>query len=449
MPTLVSLLAPPSADQVKASLLSFLQARGFPVTDWAEGGVARTLVEMIARALAELSKLVAVIAASGFVAFSTGDWLTLVAAQVYALSRNPATFTQGVVILSDSAGAGPFTVVPGQLWFGSSDGRRFANTIGGVLPKSGALSLAVQAESPGSAFNVPTGSVTTLLTPLPGVTAANPYQLGQVVQVGSGPGTVTPSGLPTVAAAVVVKILQGGGIGLATFAVATDGVTFGAPQPLGNPLLLPGTGITVALLGTFVAGDTYSFGTSWITSSGTDPEPDDALRSRCLARWPSLGVAPNADVYDLWARTAAPQVTRTRVRPGATIPGRADLYLATASGPADAATVAAVDAYLQPRIPLTSTVSVASAGPVGVTAQATLYIQNGYQDSALAQATDNLSAYVNHVPIGGTVYTSDLISALQTPQGVRNVVLTAPAADIALGPTEVATLAQNLFVVPV
>src|SRR5438132_13822567 len=108
-PTLSSLLAPPSADQVKASLLASLQARGFPVTDWQEGGVARTLVEMVARAVAELYKLVALVAASGFVAFSSGDWLTLVAAEVYGLSRNAATFTQGVVVLTDSASAGPFT----------------------------------------------------------------------------------------------------------------------------------------------------------------------------------------------------------------------------------------------------------------------------------------------------------------------------------------------------
>jgi phage-related baseplate assembly protein len=449
LPTLASLLAPPSSDQVKASLLSFLQAQGFPVTDWEEGGVARTLVEMIATSIAELNKLVALIAASGFVAFSNGDWLTLVAQEVYALSRNQATFTQGVVLLTDSAGAGPFTILPGQLWFGATDGKRFTNTVGAVLPKNGKVSLTVQAESPGVNYNVPTGSVTTLLTPLPGVTASNPYQLGQVVHVGSGSGTIVPAGTPQVAAQVVVKIVQGGVANQATCSIATDGVTFGAPVSMANSTLLLGTGIGLSFVGTFVAGDTYSFSTSWITSSGTDQENDDALRSRCEARWPSLGVAPNADVYDLWARTAAPQVTRTRVRPGATIPGQADLYLATASGPADAATVAAVNAYIEPRIPLTSTVTVASAGPVGVNVEATLYVLNGYQDSALAEATDNLASYVNNVDIGDTIYLSDLIAALQTPTGVRNVVLTSPAADVMLDPTQVATLAQNLTIVPV
>jgi phage-related baseplate assembly protein len=447
LPTLASLLAPPSADQVKASLLSLLQAQGFPVTDWQEGGVARTLVEMIAKSIAELNKLVALIAASGFVAFSSGKWLTLVAAQVYALNRNAATFTVGTVVLTDSANAGPFTVAPGQLWFGATDGKRFTNTTGGALPKGGTLSLSVQAESPGSAYNVPTGAVTTLLTPLPGVTVANPYQLGQVVHVGSGTGTVTPSGSPQVAAQVVVKITQGGPAAQATCSIATDGVTFGAPNSMANPIILLGTGIALAFSGNFVAGDSYAFSTSWISQSGTDQEPDSSLQSRCLARWPSLGVAPNADVYDLWARTAAPQVTRTRVSPGATIPGRADLYLATASGPADAATVAAVDAYIEPRIPLTSTVSVASAIPIGVMVEATLYIQNGYQQAALAQATDNLMAYVNGAPIGGTIYLSDLIAALQEPEGIRNVVLASPAADIVLNSTQVATLAQNLSVV--
>jgi phage-related baseplate assembly protein len=142
-------------------------------------------------------------------------------------------------------------------------------------------------------------------------------------------------------------------------------------------------------------------------------------------------------------------VTRTYERPSPTIPGQADLFLATAAGPADAATVAAVNAFIKPRIPLTSTLSVASASPVTVTAKARLFIRSGYEQLALAQASSNLNAYLLSVSIGGTVYLSDLIAALQQPAGVRNVVLDSPTADVVLGETQVATVVQDLTVVPV
>ena len=449
MASLSDLIAPRTVERVKAALLALLQSRGFPVTDWAEGGVARTLVEMLAQALADLDQVVAKVAAAGFVALSSGDWLTLVAAQVYGLARNLATFTQGTVLLSDAASAGPFTIVPGQLYVQSTDGKRFTNLVGGVLTKGGTLSLQVQAESPGAAFNVPVGAISTLLTPLPGVTVANPLQLGAVVHVGTGHATVASQGTPTLAVGAVLRVTASGAVGVAQVQVSLDGVTFGAAQVATALFDLPGTGVTLAMAGDFVAGDSYLFSTGWITSSGTDAEPDDALRTRCLARWPSLGMAPNQDVYDLWARTAAPVVTRTYERPSPTIPGQADLFLATAAGPADAATVAAVNAFIKPRIPLTSTLSVASASPVTVTAKARLFIRSGYEHLALAQASANLNAYLLSVSIGGTVYLSDLIAALQQPAGIRNVVLDSPTADVVLGETQVATVVQDLSVIPV
>jgi hypothetical protein len=183
-------------------------------------------------------------------------------------------------------------------------------------------------------------------------------------------------------------------------------------------VVLAGTGITLAFAGTFVLGDTYTFSTSWISSSGTDEETDEALRARCKARWPSLGVAPTVDVYDLWARTASPTITKTRAVPSPTIPGQVDLYLATAAGVTPGADVTAVADYVAAREPLTMTSNVQSACVGAIAVQATLYVENGRQGTAAVEAEAALEALVAGLDIGGTLYLSELSAALTTPAGV-------------------------------
>ena len=347
-PTLQQLLTPQTAYQEKASLLTALQAltTPFPVTDWQEGGVARTLVELFAQGLAVGSQAIANIAAGGFLSLapgkdsSLGDWLTLLAKQLYNLDRNQATFAQHACVLTAAATSSGYSIQPGQLVEQSTGGLRFINTTGGDLAAGTTLAVTFQAESAGSAYDVGINSITTLLTPLAGVTINN-----------------------------------------------------------------PGTG-----------------GTS-ITQQGTDEESDQSLIARCQARWPSLGSAPTQSVFDLWAKTASTDVTRTLVAPDSTTPGQVDVYLAGASGAVPTGDVAIVQAYIDPRVPLPATCVVSNTENAGIKVTATLYVKNGQQDAALAAATANLTAYVNGVDIKGVVYESDVIEALQSPAGVRNVEL--------------------------
>lgn len=147
---------------------------GFPVTSWAVGRVARTLIEIVAGGLASLTTRLAQIAASGFLETAEGPWLTLFAASQYDVTRKPATFTTGYVTLTDSGGAGPYTITPGQCRVSTSGGLVFTNVDGGTLAENGTLELTFRAESSGESYNAPLGSLTTLLTDLPGVTVDNP-----------------------------------------------------------------------------------------------------------------------------------------------------------------------------------------------------------------------------------------------------------------------------------
>lgn len=158
----------------------------FPVDSWQAGSVARTLIEIDAQAIASLSNTVKTIAEGGFLDRAKGPWLDLLVSNFYDLTRNVAVVARGPVTLTDAQSSGPHTIVPGDLWFASSNGLRYTNVTGGTLPKGGTLAVTVQAEAGGAAYNVAVGTITTMITPLPGVTATNPTSGNGVWQTTSG-----------------------------------------------------------------------------------------------------------------------------------------------------------------------------------------------------------------------------------------------------------------------
>lgn len=174
MPSLRDLLAPKSRDTILQELIDRLREKGFPITDWHPGGVGRTILEVDAAALEDLYALVPAIAAGGYLPTARGPWLDLLVESAYDLRRHPATFARGRVVLTAEPGFGPYTLSPGDLWVGTPNGLRYQNTTGGVLPMGGTLVVEIQAESPGSRYNVPAGAITILHTPLPGVSVNNP-----------------------------------------------------------------------------------------------------------------------------------------------------------------------------------------------------------------------------------------------------------------------------------
>jgi uncharacterized phage protein gp47/JayE len=172
--SLTSLVTPLTAADARRNLFGLLQLVGFPVASWAPSSVPRALVEIAAESIADLSSTVSKIAQSGFLSFAEGEWLTLLADEFFGVGRKPAVFARGIAVLADSGSAGPFTVLPGQLWATSKSGRRFTNAAGGTLALGGKLSLHWKAEGSGASYNVAAGDLAVLLTPLPGVTVSNP-----------------------------------------------------------------------------------------------------------------------------------------------------------------------------------------------------------------------------------------------------------------------------------
>jgi uncharacterized phage protein gp47/JayE len=175
MTSLAELVKPDTSDDILRFLLEMLTLGGFPATAWASGSVAPTMLGGEADYFADLGQSIAQIAKGGFIDDAEDGWVDLLCQSLYQETRNPAVFTQGNIVLADTANQGPITIQPGTVWV--TEGTRtlrYTNLTGGVLPLGGALPLSFQAESPGAAYNLANGSITVLVTTLPGVTVSNP-----------------------------------------------------------------------------------------------------------------------------------------------------------------------------------------------------------------------------------------------------------------------------------
>lgn len=357
---LTDLLVAQTKDQIVTIQLNLLTLAGFPATSWQSGSVPLTLVQADAQTLSDMTATISLVAAGGLLDLSSGGWLDLLATSHYNQTRKPAVFTQGTIVLTDTGGGGPYTITANQLWAGLPAGViRFNNTAGGTLPKNGTLSLAWQAEFAGVAYNQPNGAVTSLLTPLPGVTVANPD---------------------------------------------------------------PGTG-------------------TWVTQQGVDAEADASLKVRCKAQWPTLGGGATALVYQGWALTAAPTVTRVNVLENTPAGGQVTIYCAGPSAGSSSADVATVAAYIATRRPLCVTVTVSAASNLTVAVTGTVTVQTAFLASAQAAFAAAVTAYTTTLAIGATVKLWDFDNLLKI-QGVTNVTslqLNATAVDINLATNQAAT----------
>lgn len=161
-------------DDVLNALLSSLQGKGFPVTDWYEGGVARTLLEAVAAAIAdEVGVFIPRVVQSGLLAYAEGEDLDALAENVYGISRIPAQFAEGKVVLTAASGTGPYNISAGAFWVGTASGLRYVVTENATIPAGGSVTVRVRAERPGSDYNVSAGAISVVLTPLPGVSVTN------------------------------------------------------------------------------------------------------------------------------------------------------------------------------------------------------------------------------------------------------------------------------------
>lgn len=177
--------------------------------------------------------------------------------------------------------------------------------------------------------------------------------------------------------------------------------------------------------------------------SKLEGETDDELRDRAILAWEALSTAGPYGAYTFHTRSAHPRVKDVNVlgpESGLVDPGQVMVVVLSkdANGAPSPSMISAVVSYLNAddRRPLTDQVLVQSASILTYSIEATLRLAPGPDHSVIREAAKTkLAAYVaaRH-KIGAPVPVSGLHAAL-TVEGVEQVVLTAPLADIV--PTDV------------
>lgn len=175
MISISEMLAPVTTEQQLEKFLASLEAVGVRARSWREGGSLRTILRVVAAAFAGFSTSVLGFVQAGFLETSTGFWLTLLAYYVYGVTRIPASFAVGEVTLIN-AGGGVFHWEIDELRVISSvNGKAYKNTaVVDLNPGETLTGVSVIAVEIGSDSSAPPATVTSLETPLPGVSVTNP-----------------------------------------------------------------------------------------------------------------------------------------------------------------------------------------------------------------------------------------------------------------------------------
>lgn len=170
------ILAAKSRDTLITEILAVLATDGCPVTAWQTGNPLRSLVRADATALADLHATVMLIGAAAFLDDASGDWLTLLARSKFDVTRVAGVACVGRVVLTVTAGAGPYTIAAGGLVVTDGARRwRSTNTTAITITSASPTTVEVQAEATGTDYNAANGTITTIVSPAnAGVTVTNP-----------------------------------------------------------------------------------------------------------------------------------------------------------------------------------------------------------------------------------------------------------------------------------
>lgn len=371
---LADLLTSSTEAEVEAQILDWLTSVGFTGTSWQEGSWQRHMVMAFARLLAEGSQQVPLTAALGLIRLATGAAKTLVAYEVYDTTREEAVKTQGEIVLTSTAGAPLHTIAVGDLVVAdapSDPANTWRNTTGGALAPGGTITLEWEAETGGADANVASGTTLYLWTPLVGVTATNP-------------------------------------------AIGTTG--------------------------------------TWITRPGVDTESDSRLEARALGKLDALAYGATDGAYAVWALEPDLTITRVLVRDNNPFGANTvDVVIATAVGAPTAGQVTAIDSYIvdgidpvtgeiQGRRPLNDDVTVRGAVVMIQNVIATVTVSASSATATTSAAIQAaLTAFFSTLPIGGVVIPpassgvlvrAELLATIMELDGVINVAMATPAADV-------------------
>lgn len=175
MASLASQLITETRAQIYARGLAVATALGLPVTSWIAGDPTRSTYHYLSAVLEALEIQVAGYIASGFLDYATGDWLTILAAQLYNVTRIGSTYA-GTSVTLTNGGGGLYVIGVGDVVVKSSlSGKTYTNTSGGTLASGPGTTLDLDfvADEAGASSSAAALGIDTMVTGLLAVTCSN------------------------------------------------------------------------------------------------------------------------------------------------------------------------------------------------------------------------------------------------------------------------------------
>lgn len=199
---------------------------------------------------------------------------------------------------------------------------------------------------------------------------------------------------------------------------------------------------TVTLIVTPISGiesvtNLDSEGIPYLAQEGADAESDRAFRERAIGKWDTLGVGGTRGAYHAWAMSV-PGVQAAMVLDDAPYgPGTVGVVVLGTNGAPTSQLLDDVKAYIRPRQPLTAQLVVSSATITPVALALTVW-RLATADAATVDAAVRLAlqGYSDGLQLGEGLIRARLVAAVMAVDGVYNVTVDAPTADVAATPAE-------------
>ena len=439
--SLSDLLTPTTQEDLINQLLQLLASQGFPTTSWSPGTPDRAMLYAFTTLLVDqVNNLIPIITAGGYTDFAQGTWLQFLSQQRFNINYTEATYTYGLMTLTATASAGPYTIAEEQLIAQFPSGNRYINTTSGTLNAGSTLELTWRSEFTNDSLADPSlnyvdgyipGDPPILITSLPGVSLDNPPQDysnatdGYVSSSGLSTGRLYLTGTASDYHSFSIIIDSFGQAGIATWSYSVDGAEYISAGAVSSLSDVGGTGINILLVNgtitpSFNKSDIFTFSApgNWITIQGRDIETDTALRLRDQERWSSIGNINNANIYQLLAKEASEQVTSVTVLTDGYVDNKVNIIVSGQGGVLPGDVINSIQQYLLARSPITDFPVVYSPGVVALTIAATVYVNPLVFNSGQAAIQAALNNYIASVGINGTIRISEVIRNITNQTGV-------------------------------
>lgn len=165
-----SLITIQTADKILSMGLEIAAALGLPVTTWQTGDPTRAGFKFLAEVLAEREEASAAFVRSAFLSTASGDWLKLLAVELYGVEVPEASFATPTITLTNTGG-GNFLLPVGALSVRNSEtDKTYHNTEEvTITPGLASITIDLVADEAGSDSSVGVGEIDEIVTSLIGV----------------------------------------------------------------------------------------------------------------------------------------------------------------------------------------------------------------------------------------------------------------------------------------